>query len=150
MKLRVYLDTSVLSVAVDERTPERRALTEDFLARAREIHQVSTSEVARQEIERTREPEKREAMLRILEQIEVFEVTEEMSKLARDYVNEGIFGEKQDEDAQHVSAAVCSRQDILVSWNFRHLVNRQRRAKVLAFNAALGYPSIEILSPPEI
>lgn len=150
MKLRIYLDTSVLSAAVDDRQPQRRAMTEDFFARTRDIDSLRTSEITREEIERTREQARREAMLRLLGQTEVFPLTEEMRKLARIYMSEGVFGEKQDEDALHVAAAVCSRQDILASWNFRHLVNRQRRARVLALNAGLGYPFIEILSPPEI
>jgi hypothetical protein len=35
------------------------------------------------------------------------------------------------DDALHVAIAVVSRQDILVSWNFRHLVNRRRRLHML-------------------
>ena len=53
-------------------------------------------------------------------------------------------------DALHVAIAVATRQDILVSWNFRHLVNRRRRALVNEVNILTGYPSIEILAPPEV
>jgi len=49
-----------------------------------------------------------------------------------------------------VAIAVAARQDILVSWNFRHLVNRRRRALVNEVNVLAGYPSIEILAPPEV
>jgi hypothetical protein len=53
-------------------------------------------------------------------------------------------------DALHVAIAVAARQDILVRWNFRHLVNRRRRALVNEVNIVAGYPSIEILAPPEV
>jgi hypothetical protein len=53
-------------------------------------------------------------------------------------------------DAVHVAAATLSRQDVLVSWNFKHLVNRRRRAMVCGVNAAAGLPPIDILSPPEL
>jgi hypothetical protein len=53
-------------------------------------------------------------------------------------------------DAVHVAAAVLTRQDILLSWNFRHLVNRVRRAKVNEVNISLGLPTIEVIAPPEI
>lgn len=54
------------------------------------------------------------------------------------------------EDALHVTVAVVSRQDVLVSWNFRHLVNRRRRALINEVNILLGFPTIEIVAPPEL
>ena len=53
-------------------------------------------------------------------------------------------------DALHVAAAVLHRQDILLSWNFKHLVNRRRRARVNDINISLGLPTLEILAPPEL
>ena len=53
-------------------------------------------------------------------------------------------------DAVHVAAATLTRQDVLVSWNFRHLVNRRRRAMVWSVNTTAGFPAIDILSPPEL
>jgi hypothetical protein len=62
----------------------------------------------------------------------------------------GVFTEIMVNDAVHVAAAILTRQDILLSWNFKHLVNRVRRAKVNQVNVSLGLPSIEIIAPPEI
>ena len=53
-------------------------------------------------------------------------------------------------DALHVAAAVLTRQDVLLSWNFKHLVNRRRRAQINEENISLGLPTIEIVAPPEI
>jgi len=53
-------------------------------------------------------------------------------------------------DAVHVAAAVLTRQDILISWNFKHLVNRRRRAKINEVNTTRGLPGLEILAPPEV
>ena len=54
------------------------------------------------------------------------------------------------DDAIHVAVAVLSRRDVLVSWNFRHLVNRLRRALVNEVNILAGHPTIEIVAPPEV
>lgn len=54
------------------------------------------------------------------------------------------------EDALHVAIAVLTRQDALISWNFKHLVNQRRRAAVQTLNLARGLPSIAILPPPEL
>jgi hypothetical protein len=53
-------------------------------------------------------------------------------------------------DAEHIAVATVRRVDILVSWNFRHIV---RLSKIRAFNAVnlrLGYPALETRSPMEI
>jgi predicted nucleic acid-binding protein len=44
-RLRVYLDTSVFSAYIDERTPERRQLTVEFWLRLPGIEIVSPAEV---------------------------------------------------------------------------------------------------------
>ena len=53
-------------------------------------------------------------------------------------------------DSLHVAAAVLSRQDVLISWNFRHLVNRRRCAQVNQVNVSRGLPTVEIVAPPEM
>jgi len=53
-------------------------------------------------------------------------------------------------DALHVATAGAARQDMLVSWNFRHLVNQRRRDLVNEVNRLAGYPPSEILAPPEV
>jgi hypothetical protein len=73
-----------------------------------------------------------------------------MNQLGQRYVSEGVFTATMLSDALHVAAAVISRQDVLLSWNFRHLVNRRRRAKVNEVNVEAGLRTIEILAPPEL
>src|SRR5207245_6338427 len=77
-------------------------------------------------------------------------VTDEMRALAEKYLLAGAFTRTRYNDAVHVAAATLSRQDVLVSWNFKHLVNRRRRAMVCGVNATAGLPPIDILSPPEL
>ncbi len=81
---------------------------------------------------------------------EVLVVGDEGRRLAQEYLWRGIFSPATIEDALHVAITVVNRRDILVSWNFRHLVNRRRRALINEANVLAGYPTIEILSPPEL
>lgn len=74
----------------------------------------------------------------------------EMKNLAHSYIAAGVFTLTMFNDALHVAAAVLTRQDVLLSWNFKHLVNRRKRAKVNEVYISLGLPTIEILAPPEI
>lgn len=149
MKLRVYLDTSVVSAAEDVRTPERQAQTLLFLARASEFD-FATSDLTRQELEATADPQRRDRLLARITPIASVRITAEMRSLAREYVRHDIIPAAFEDDALHIAAAVLSGQDVLTSWNFRHMVNRRRRAMVNLLNASRGLRTIEILTPPEL
>ncbi len=56
---------------------------------------------------------------------EYVELTEEAGELARRYIAAGVIGEAKRVDAQHIAIATVNRVDVLVSWNFRHIVNLQ-------------------------
>lgn len=81
MKLRIYLDTSVISLLDDDRSHERRDMTREFWARRGEFD-VSTSEAARKEILETPTTERRESMLASLRLLNILPVTPEAEKLA--------------------------------------------------------------------
>ena len=149
MKLRVYLDTSVFSAYFDNRVRDRQRETEAFWARRQEFD-LATSELGRDELRQASDPVQRRRLLGLLRGFTVLAVTEEMKQLGQRYVREGVFAATMLNDALHVAAAVISRQDVLLSWNFRHLVNRRRRAKVNDVNVEAGLPTIEILAPPEL
>jgi predicted nucleic acid-binding protein len=149
MKLQIYLDTSVISACVDDRMRERQKDTEELFHRLGE-YEVSISELTLTEIENTRDEEKRNQMSRIISPFQVLEITDEMRKLREIYLKEEVFSPASIDDALHVACAVISRVDILVSWNFRHLVRRTRRALINEVNIRHGFRTIEIVSPPEI
>ena len=149
MKLRVYLDTSVFSAYYDGRTPERMAETRLFWDRLGAMDAV-TSGMARQELLRVRDVSRRMALLHLLDGVSVRPVTDETRRVAESYVTAGLFAADRDEDAIHVAAAVISAADVLVSWNFRHLVNRRQRAAIGEITRRLGLTMPEILAPPEV
>jgi hypothetical protein len=54
-------------------------------------------------------------------------------------------------DRLYVAIATVAEIDMLVSWNYRHLVNVRRREKVNAANLFAGYTKpLEIVTPPEV
>ena len=149
MKLRVYLDTSVFSALYDDRVNERRGETEEFWGRKGQW-EMATSELAREELEQTTDPARRTNLRLLLDEVTVHAISTEMRKLAANYVSAGTFTAAMYNDALPVAAAVLTRQDVLLSWNFKHLVNRRRRAQINEENILLGLPTIEIVAPPEI
>jgi predicted nucleic acid-binding protein len=149
VKLRVHLDTSVFSAYFDRRVRDRQRETEAFWARRQEFD-LATSELGRDELRQASDPAQRRRLLWLLRGLTVLAVTEEMKQLGQRYVSEGVCTATMLNDALHVAAAVISRQDVLLSWNFRHLVNRRRRAKINEVNVEAGLRTIEILAPPEL
>jgi hypothetical protein len=72
----------------------------------------------------------------------------EARELARHYIEEGVV--RYLVDAQHIAMATVNRVDILVSWNFRHIVNLTKIRLYNSVNLKYGYPLLEIRSPREV
>ena len=60
------------------------------------------------------------------------------------------FGRAQRLNAQHIATATVHRTDVLVSWNFKHVVNLDRIRGYNSVNLREGYPMLEIRSPQEV
>ena len=148
-KLRIYLDTSVISHLFADDTPDKMAdtnkLWEDFKDNKYEIF-ISTVTV--EEIKRCSEP-KRSKMVEKLDEIDfrVLEEKDEVNSLSDEYTNNGVLTKKSIDDCTHIAFAVVSNCDIIISWNFKHLVNYRTINKVKIVNAINNYKEISIISP---
>jgi hypothetical protein len=78
------------------------------------------------------------------------ELDQEADTLAEEYIRAAVVSESSWADAEHIAVATVRRVDILVSWNFRHIVRLSRIRAFNAVNLRLGYPALEIRSPMEI
>ena len=74
----------------------------------------------------------------------------EASELARAYIEAGVVSKRMLIDAQHIATATVERVDVLVSWNFRHIVNLHRIHAYNSVNLRMGYPLLEIRTPREV
>ncbi len=124
---RIYLDTSVISYLLQEDAPQRMRDTRafwDILKTGK--YAVHVSEVVLAELSACPEP-KRTQLLTLLEEIEYTEIAVEGNRdvlaLAAQIKELDILPPKSENDRLHMAAAVFSECAILVSWNFRHMVN---------------------------
>ncbi|MDR1883780.1 MAG: PIN domain-containing protein, partial [Prevotella sp.] len=60
------------------------------------------------------------------ENLEFVPMDDESLDLARLYVAEKVVGETSFDDCVHIALATIHKADILVSWNFKHIVNIYR------------------------
>jgi len=89
-------------------------------------------------------------MFKAVETFSVLTITDEASVLAQKYVEQGIFPEKYYDDALHVAIASVNDINVLLSWNFTHLVKLKTRRMVSLVNSLDDYLPVEIISPPEL
>ena len=148
-KTKIYLDTSVISHLDAPETPEKM---EDTLRLWEEIkegaYDVVLSETVFVELEGCPEP-KKDYLLNFLSKIsyERVESGDETVALASKFVDFGILREKSFNDCRHIAAALLSGCDIVVSWNFKHIVNARTIKGARDIAAKGGYKDIIICSP---
>jgi predicted nucleic acid-binding protein len=146
--MRLYFDTSVFSAYYDERAPERMELTRKFWNELKR-HENMCSDLTLEEIARASEGKARK-MSDLATGFRVLPIDERTRNLAQSYVQHNVVPAKYFVDALHIAAAVLGDADILVSWNFDHMVKRGTRLLVNYVNATQSLRNIEILAPPEI
>lgn len=149
MKLeRIYTDTSVIGGCLDEKFREPSLRLFDTFRTGGAV--LVLSDLTLLELERA--PEAVRAVLdRVPEaSVEHIEFTEEAADLAERYIAERVVGAAMRLDAQHIATATVYRVDVLVSWNFKHIVNLPRIHGYNSVNLRLGYPLLEIRTPREV
>lgn len=146
MKLSLYLETSVIGAYLDNGDPFRRDLTIRWFEHELSEYQVFSSILVQRELERIAEPH-RTGYLKLIGGLDRLELAEEVSILAEGYISRGIFHRKFIADAVHVALASVHKVDYLVTWNFGHLANVRKQARVRLFNAAAGFFSPVIVTP---
>jgi hypothetical protein len=78
------------------------------------------------------------------------DITETMLDLTQKYMNEKIVVESYRSDALHIAIATVLGVDVLVSWNFKHIVNLNRIKLFNSVNLKEGYNLLEIRTPLEV
>lgn len=144
----IYVDTSVFGGYYDDEFSEwTRKLFYEFEIGS---HNAIISDLTIQELEQAPE-----IVFGLLEKIperyrENIFVDDEVIDLAHHYIRENVVSENFYNDALHIALATRYRSDVLVSWNFRHIVNLNKIRLYNAVNLKQGYQMIEIRSPREV
>jgi predicted nucleic acid-binding protein len=144
---KVYIDTSVFGGVFDKEfdTPSRL-----FFQKAHEgVFNVVVSPVV--EAELTEAPEKVKTFYRnSIGFCEKVIITDSALRLQEAYLKQKIVSSEWESDALHVAVATVCKCDMIVSWNFKHIVNYQKIPLYNAVNILHGYGQIAIYSPLEV
>ena len=148
-KLRIYLDTSVISAVFDAKNPERQSLTKDFF-KMNDVFKIFISELTQLEINQTPLKELRSKMNVLINTFNILELTDDDKELADIYIEKGAIPKKYSEDALHIAVAVNNNMDFLLSWNFKHIVKLKTKNIVRLVNTLAKIAQIEIITPAEL
>jgi predicted nucleic acid-binding protein len=148
MQQRFYFDTSVFGGVFDVEFEKETILLFEKVKRG-EIKcvfsnltekELSTAPARIQKFFNELNPEFKERVL----------VSPEALSLAQTYVKEKVVGETSLDDCIHIATATLNKVDILVSWNFKHIVNVYRIRGYNSINLRMGLQNLNIHSPKEI
>jgi hypothetical protein len=154
-KLKVYLDTSIINFLYADDAPHFKSITKEFFDDfvKTKIYDVSVSDIVLDEIEQTESEEKKLKLLNVINDYELpfTYFNEEAQTLARIYIKEGIIPAKKYDDARHIGLATVMNFDILLSWNFKHLanVNKRNQVKIINEREKYFYP-LDLVTPIQL
>jgi len=148
MKRRIYIDTSVVGGYFDDEFSENTIPFFESVKKG-EIT-ILVSDIL--EAELLRAPSFVKELLDSMPKnhVEKIRLTQEAIILADKYIEEKVVGKTSRADCQHIAIATISRAEVLVSWNFKHIVNLDRIRGYNGINYKSGYPMLEIRTPKEI
>jgi predicted nucleic acid-binding protein len=146
MKKSLYLETSVIGAYLDNGEPFRRDLTIRWWEHELDEYRAFISILVKRELECLSEPH-RTGYLNLIKPLKNLDLPEEAAILADGYIARGIFHRKFLGDALHVALASFHKIDYLVTWNFGHIANVRKQARIRLFNTAAGFFVPMIVTP---
>jgi predicted nucleic acid-binding protein len=147
--LKIYLDTSVISHLDASDVPEKMNDTRKFWDLLKDKKPgVVISDVVFDELNRCAEP-KRSLLAQYVDQIIYTHIpdTTNAIPLAEKFIDFGILKKQSLDDCRHIAIAILSGCDMIISWNFRHIVNPKTITGVKVITTAERYKDLLICTP---
>ena len=147
-KLRIYVDTSVIGGCFD---PEFKLWSEALVEDFREGRYTAVmSDVTATEVAPAPEFVKSLHQELLGLPVELVRVDEGAVSLVQRYIERSVLGQRFLNDMLHIALATIAEVDVLVSWNFRHIVRLDKIRLFNAVNLEQGYKPLTIYSPREV
>ena len=147
-KIKIYLDTSVIGGCFDEEFMDYSNKVIDNINNG--LYQGVISEITITELIEAPEDIRKKYEEINKENLTILYTNDEVTYLAKMYLDDKIISQNFMEDALHIAFATVYNIDILISWNFKHIVNYTRINMFNSINIREGYKSLDIRSPREL
>ena len=152
-RVKIYLDTSVISCLDAPQTPERMIHSQLFWETAkRGEYELVISNVTLDEMNACPEPKRSFMRVKLAEipYLTRVEESDEATRLADLYLSEGGLSSASRNDAIHLAIATIEKCDCVASWNLKHMVNIRAKKAVTLVNNREDYEPLEIWLPSSL
>lgn len=145
--IRIYVDTSVIGGYFDPEFQEwLKGLIDDF---SDGRYKMVISDVTSAEISEA--PQDILSLYsKLLRISEVVQMNEDAIVLLEKYEKSKILNARFRNDMLHIALATIAEVDVLVSWNFRHIVRFDKIRLFNKVNVQNGYKELSVYSPREV
>jgi hypothetical protein len=144
----IYLDTSVIGGCFDEEFEVwSNALIDDI---HKGLFNPAVSSIVQEEIDAAPPRVKSKYQELLTLGVQMLSVDEQALLLVEQYVKHEIIPPKFRNDLYHIALATIAEIDILVSWNFQHIVRYDKIQQFNAVNLENGFRTLAIYSPREV
>jgi predicted nucleic acid-binding protein len=143
----LYLDSSIPSAYYNDHDRERQIVTQRIWHDKLQNYQLVISNITQRELDATKNRKKRKKLRYLVQRIRTLMLTSECIALANEYLKDVNMTRY---DAYHVAIASIYGCEILLSWNFTHLVNYGNKQRIYKINISKNYKPITIISPNEL
>ena len=151
-KIKVYLDTSVISYLDQQDSPEKMQETREVWERLKSgRYEIFISDVVIRELEDCKNDEKRNRLLNCLSEIDynLVIVDDDTARLAEKFIENGVLKKKSIADCEHIAAAILSDCDVIISWNLKHIANIKTVRGIRIITMTENYKDI-LIYPPSV
>ena len=147
----VYVETTIASFYYTARTdPEsvaRKNWTRQWWDTFSPQFSLYSSPAVIAELERSTREEEKAQRLALLEGLKILEITADVRRVARIYIDRLLMPRDAGGDALHLALASHYGVDVLLTWNCRHLANPNKFGHIESVNSELGL-SVPLLTTP--
>jgi predicted nucleic acid-binding protein len=150
-KLSVYLDTTIPSYLFDERE-ELKALiqiTQQWWAQERQRFELYISEETLTELNKGNYPNKTAVLGSVAETL-ILPAHPRIAEIVTAYVDNYLMPREVKADAIHLAYASLYQLDFLLTWNYNHLANANKRRHIQVINSRLGLSIPDIVTPLQL
>lgn len=147
-KLRIYIDTSVIGGCFDDEFESESNALIQMAVDGKIVLLISDELVAEVQYAPQQVQEKLFSLPKKC--FERVTTTDEAVFLHEAYIKARVLGKASKNDALHVANATLAKADMIVSWNFKHIVHYDKIRGFNSVNIREGYGTIAIYSPKEV
>ena len=150
-KIKAYLDTTIPSFYHDTRRKSQgwRAITREWFDSCGDAWEFWSSEITLAELSDGEYPEKTDT-LSFMRNIRILDEAPDIREIAQYYIDAMLMPKNPPDDAYHLAYTSFHKMEYLVSWNYDHLVNTNKKTHINIANTRLGLRSPEIVSPMDL